>query len=547
MTMITPTTTTALALLLLLLTIHHVAHSLSSSSSTSSSTRISSTVVIQGANKYGPTNNSTILSPSDAAIAVGVAPTKKDATKTEWQRAWKIHRYLMKTILHRFDNCYPQDSKLSLACLWWKAISGNDVTSCVYDYSLSYDLLPPVTRTIVSGKLCRFYPRLHHANVEIRTAYLDKSIVNVINTILKEDHDDNEQQQLQNQQQQQNQQQKRKKIRLIVMGGGYDTRSIKLLEQSLLQGLDIDDDESSRSDDDYYYNLLRKKYNRHTTNATTQRRRRWYHRLLQRLRRSKIDTNNSNNNSSSNSLEDDTTTTTTIQTSPTNAFANITTSSNYYDIQSYELDLPEVVTAKRKLLLKRLYRRRPWLQKFARSHYSRSSSQKGVEEGGNGGSGGNGNEEYPVLIEANFNDLNGTRSLLEEIVLSNEDATIDDEDGGDDVTNIIVFEGVMIYLDEGIPHALLEVCSDVLRKSREQQQQKKKKKKKNTTNSKSKATPIGYLCFADRLENIPGGDEDAAQLEMESTGWELIDWLSKPGLARHMGVARVADSVAEES
>ena len=501
--MITPTTT-SLALLLLL-TIHHG----SSLSSSTSSTRISSstTVVIRGANKYGHTNNSTIQSPSDAAIQVGVTPTK-DATKTEWQRAWKIHRYLMKTILHLFDNCHPQDSKLSLACLWWKAISGNDITSCVYDYSLSYDLLPPVTRTIVSGKLCRFFPRLHHANVEIRTAYLDKSIVNVINTILKDDHDDNEQQQNQ-------QERRRKKIRLIVMGGGYDTRSIKLLEQSLLQSLDTDDDndESSRSDDHYYYDLLRKKYNRHTT--TTQRRTRWYHRLLQRLRRSKIDTNNR--------LENDIIQTN--PTSPTNAFANITLSSKNYDIQSYELDLPEVVIAKRKLLLKRLYRRRPWLQKFA-----------------NGG-----NEEYPILIEANFNDLNGTRSLLEEIVLSNEDATTDDEedDGGDDVTNIIVFEGVMIYLDEGIPHALLEVCSDVLRKSREQQQQKQQKK---NTNSKSKATtPIGYLCFADRLENIPGGDEDAAQLEMESTGWELIDWLSKPGLARHMGVARVADSVVEES
>ena len=442
--------------------------------------------------------------------------------------------------LHLFDNCHPKDSKLSLACLWWKAISGNDVTSCVYDYSLSYDLLPPITRSIVSGRLCRWYPRLHHANVEIRTAYLDKSIVNVINMILKDDNDDNEQrqQQLHNHQQQQK---RRKKIRLIVMGGGYDTRSIKLLEQSLLQSLDIDsDDESGRSDDHYYYNLLRKKYNRHTTK--TQRRRRWYHRLLQRLRRSKIDTN-----SNSSSFKDDTTAT--IQTSSTsgnNAFANITSSN--YDIQSYELDLPEVVIAKRKLLSKRLYRRRPWLQKFDGSKSRISSSRRGAEEEGGDGNGG---EEYPILIEADFNDLNGTRSLLERIVLSqheneSEDATTADNDGGyddDDVTNIIVFEGVMIYLDEGIPHALLEICSDVLRKSREQQQQQKKK----NTSSKNKETPIGYLCFADRLENIPGGDEDAAQLEMESTGWELIDWLSKPGLARHMGVARVADSVVEES
>ncbi len=143
-------TTTSLALILLL-TIHH------GSSLSSSSTRISSsTTAIRGANKYGHQNNSTILSPSDAAIKVGVKPTK-EATKTEWQRAWKIHRFLMKP-LHLFDNCHPQDSKLSLACLWWKSISGNDITSCVYDYSLSYDLLPPITRTIVSGKLVGWYP-----------------------------------------------------------------------------------------------------------------------------------------------------------------------------------------------------------------------------------------------------------------------------------------------------------------------------------------------------------------------------------------------------
>ena len=54
------------------------------------------------------------------------------------------------------------------ACLWWKALSGNDITSPVYDRELSYDLLPPVTRWMVSPRVCRWYPRLHHANVEIR-------------------------------------------------------------------------------------------------------------------------------------------------------------------------------------------------------------------------------------------------------------------------------------------------------------------------------------------------------------------------------------------
>ena len=68
-------------------------------------------------------------------------------------------------------NCYSYNNLYSItrrACLWWKSISGNDITSLVYDYGLSYDLLPPISRGIVHGRLCKLYPRLHHANVEIR-------------------------------------------------------------------------------------------------------------------------------------------------------------------------------------------------------------------------------------------------------------------------------------------------------------------------------------------------------------------------------------------
>ena len=74
--------------------------------------RSKSSNTIRGNNKYGTLNNSTILTPIDAALKVGVAPTR-NATKQEWQRAWKIHRYMMK-ILHKFDECKPTDSKLAL-------------------------------------------------------------------------------------------------------------------------------------------------------------------------------------------------------------------------------------------------------------------------------------------------------------------------------------------------------------------------------------------------------------------------------------------------
>lgn len=303
---------------------------------------------------------------------------------------------------------------------------------------------------------------------------------------------------------------KKKKIRLVIMGGGYDTRSIKLLEQSLLMQSESNDDVATTTSSTRY-NRLQKRHNQFLRRR--RRRTRWYHRLLSRR-------NNNPNN------DDDPSSTTTISTG--SAFFNIT--STNYDLEAYELDLPEVVTAKRKLLSKRLFRRRPWLQQKSRVAMMKlGRNDDGLKD------------DYPILMEANFNDLNATREVLEGILLDSKD--VSESSSHDDVMNIILFEGVMIYLDKGIPHALLEVCSQVLRKSSEQQQHHDNVNTANNNDNNSSSTrrTLGYLCFADRLENIPGGDEDAAHVEMECTGWELVDFLSKPGLARHMGVARVVE------
>jgi len=214
-------------------------------------------------------------------------------------------------------------------------------------------------------------------------------------------------------------------------------------------------------------------------------------------------------------------TTTTI-----NAFQTNITSNEQYDLECYELDLPEVVRAKRQLLDSRLFRRRPWLLK---------------------------DNYYPNLISVDFNNLEDTRSALEGILLRappKEDTTEDDDDDDDDATaqrsssnissvhNIILFEGVMIYLNEGIPHSLLELCSSVVLRAGVESNNSNNN---NNTALASFSSSGQYLCFADRLENIPGGDEDAAIVEMEGTGWELLDWLPKPGLARHMGVAKLKE------
>ena len=278
-------------------------------------------------------------------------------------------------------------------------------------------------------------------------------MVNIINSIIS----DNDDAQL-------TEKRKKKKIRLIVMGGGYDTRSIKLLERTLL----LQNNETSP-----YYKLLKQKYQ-----LSRRRRRGLWNRILLRRRR----------------------------TLPSNSFDNITSSSlNEYDLECHELDLPEVVRAKRQLLHTRLFKRRPWLQ--PQQHVGSSNTI-----------------EYPNLISVDFNNLNDTRDALEGILLSSNTS----DDTNCEVYNIILFEGVMIYLNEGIPHSLLELCSGILNKAN------------STPTSSSPSTTAAYLCFADRLENIPGGDIDAAHIEMNRTGWKLIDWLPKPGLARHQGVAHLA-------
>lgn len=67
-------------------------------------------------------NTTTILTPNDAAIAVGVKPTA-EASKYTWQTAWKIHRFMLPILHYRiWDRCEMKDSKLALAVLWWKAM-----------------------------------------------------------------------------------------------------------------------------------------------------------------------------------------------------------------------------------------------------------------------------------------------------------------------------------------------------------------------------------------------------------------------------------------
>ena len=55
------------------------------------------------------------------------------------------------------------------------------------------------------------------------------------------------------------------------------------------------------------------------------------------------------------------------------------------------------------------------------------------------------------------------------------------------------------------------------------------------------------VCFADRLPNIDGCDMSSARAALRAGGLELdkATWLPKPGLARHMGVARANHVVTQ--
>lgn len=111
----------------------------------------------------------------------------------------------------------PPNSFLSLSCMWWKAIAANDAKSPVHDNGLAYDFLPSYSRWMVAPCFCKIYPRLLHANIEIRTAFLDRAVTRIANmdTSTKLSSE--------------------KKFRLITLGGGYDTRSMKLLERGVIQ------------------------------------------------------------------------------------------------------------------------------------------------------------------------------------------------------------------------------------------------------------------------------------------------------------------------
>jgi O-methyltransferase involved in polyketide biosynthesis len=168
-------------------------------------------------------------------------------------------------------------------------------------------------------------------------------------------------------------------------------------------------------------------------------------------------------------------------------------------LEAYELDLPNVIASKQ-TILNRLQKRRP-------------------------------QSRHPTLIAVDLNDVNGSvKETLERIMMTTTERRS---------YTIFISEGVLIYLDKGVPSRLLRLFGD-LAKSKATSRSGSSISS-STTGGSPASTAVASFCFADRLENVPGGDIVAARKELSQAGMELMDWCPKPGLARHMGVARMYD------
>ena len=343
----------------------------------------------------------------DVAAQLNVRPLT-EAPNWVWKFAWRGHGRML-PLLHWRDAAVPRDSAQSLKVVWNKALVSIDRKSPGYDSGWVYDSLPRRSRWVL--KVFRpLFPRLHHANIEIRTVYLNRVIQQEI------DHARARQQ----------------RVRLITLGGGYDTRGVRLLST-------VSDNEATEGT---------------TTDKVT-------------MMTSGVFLDNNTSQITENLVD-----------------------------EVWELDLPDVLDSKRAMLER--------LQK------QRQRRRNGTPV------------LLPQLCPIDLNNLTDVEHLLGRI-LSQNDAN------ETEWYTIFISEGVLIYLDD--PTALLQCCAKSIRDSNNQ-----------NASSSSSTTTTASLCFADRLANVPSHARADGLLELERAGnWSLLDWTPKPGLARHMGIARLCN------
>lgn len=127
--------------------------------------------------------------------------------------SWRIHGKIL-PLLHWWER--TADVHVNLRVLWNKALPSVDAQSFAYEhpYFWTYNMLPYSSRWILNLPNWVF-PRWMHAVIELRTVYLNQAIEREIQYAQAATTS--------------------AKIRLVVLGGGYDTRSIRLLTNHKIQ------------------------------------------------------------------------------------------------------------------------------------------------------------------------------------------------------------------------------------------------------------------------------------------------------------------------
>lgn len=293
-----------------------------------------------------------------------------------WRRkSWKWHSRLLPLLHFGQNDVCPPDVFVNLRVLWNKALTSLDKKSATHetmDHYPTYHMLPKLSRWILFRLVPRWmYPRWFHANIELRTVYLNQAMEDEIQTILSQGTVT--------------------AIHLVVLGGGYDTRSIRM--------------------------LLR--------------------------------------------------------------YPQVT--------KAWELDLKPVAESKQKLV-KRLYQQLPQL-----AHVENSLN----------------------ILHVDLNDLDQLETAL----------TLITRDQSVSTHTIILTEAVLMYLDDGIPSKILQICL------------------------KRFGPRVSWL-FVDRFKESTKDESESSRRDIITVaqqpwneysalnGWQVVNWLIKPGGTRHMGIAR---------
>ena len=132
-----------------------------------------------------------------------------------WKRlSWKWHSRLLPLLHFGQGEACPPDVFVNLRVLWNKALTSLDPNSTANeaaDHYPTFHMLPRISRWFLFRSIIPLwmYPRWMHANIELRTVYLNQAMEKEIQQILQTGEASS--------------------LEIVVFGAGYDTRSIRTL------------------------------------------------------------------------------------------------------------------------------------------------------------------------------------------------------------------------------------------------------------------------------------------------------------------------------